>query len=50
MKATDIPRYTLRDWFPDAVKFAVTTLSRGMAGRQGPCRNEFYSIFWITGG
>jgi len=52
MKATDIPLYSLRDWFPDAEKFAVTTLSSGAAGARpaAPHRNDFYSILWITDG
>jgi AraC family transcriptional regulator, transcriptional activator of pobA len=49
MKVKDIPRYTLRDWLPEAVQFAVATLNAD--DRRGlPHRNDFYEIYWITEG
>ncbi len=54
MKAKDIPIYTIPDWLSTASPFAVTTLTAGgdaARERRGrPHRNNFYTIYWITGG
>lgn len=54
MKLQDIPRFSVRDWAPDAGQFAVATLKGGGEEARGrralPHRNDFYTIYWITGG
>lgn len=54
MKVKDIPRFSIRDWAPNAEQFAVTTLKGQLADareRRGqPHRNDFYAIYWITSG